>query len=289
MQSVLCAVWPYLAGGLLGWLLAGWLARKALAQQPATLERVVEKPIDNPKHLAQITELTAAVALLPALRDELRALHAAPPKVVETFIEIPVDRVVDRVVERVVEKIVEKPIDNPALLVRIRELTATAALLPALRNQIADLQTAPPKVLENVVEKIVVDSAGMLERDSELARWRQRIAELESQLRLEANEPEIDVAMAKAAGFKLKRGDDLEVIEGIGPKIAELLQSAGVHRFKQLSQMTTAQIQPILDAAGSKFKLAVPGTWPEQAALAASNQWHALKVLQEGLTAGLRK
>jgi predicted flap endonuclease-1-like 5' DNA nuclease len=187
------------------------------------------------------------------------------------------------------------------LLARITELTATAALLPALRTQLSSLQAAPPKVVEKIVdrpvdrivekivEKTVVDTAGIQARDRELATWRTRYAELEARLQRETAEPVIDLAKAKAAGFKLKGADDLEVVEGIGPKIAELLHAAGVHRFRQLSQMTPAQIQPILDAAGPHFKLAVPETWPEQAALAANNQWHALKALQDSLSAGLRK
>jgi predicted flap endonuclease-1-like 5' DNA nuclease len=86
----------------------------------------------------------------------------------------------------------------------------------------------------------------------------------------------------------LKGPDDLEIIEGNGPKIAERLNQAGVHRFRQLAQMTAAQIQPILDRAGPNFALTNPGTWPEQAALAANNQWASLKALQGVLVAGLR-
>ena len=267
MQSVLCWIWPYLAGALVGWLLAGWLARKALAQRPATVERLVDRPVDrvlekliektvdNPQHLKQITELTAAAALLPLLRNQLSALQAAPPKVVETFIEIPVDRVV----EKFVEKIVDRPVD---------------------------------RIVEITVEKLIVDTAGIEARDRELADWRARYAELETRLQretAEAAETDRGLAMARAAGFKLKGADDLQVIEGIGPKIEELLHAAGVRRFSQLAQMTAAQIQPILNAAGPRYKLAVPATWPEQAALAAGNQWQALKALQDVLSAGLRK
>ena len=79
------------------------------------------------------------------------------------------------------------------------------------------------------------------------------------------------------------------MLEGIGPKIADLLRAAGVRRFWQLAQMSPAQIQPILDAAGSHYKLAVPDTWPEQASLAANNHWRALKTLQDALSGGVRK
>ena len=91
------------------------------------------------------------------------------------------------------------------------------------------------------------------------------------------------------AGFNLKSADDLEIIEGIGPKIAMLLHEAGVKSYKQLSAMSPAQLQPILDRAGANFQMANPATWPEQADLAARNRWLALKALQQALDAGNRR
>lgn len=62
--------------------------------------------------------------------------------------------------------------------------------------------------------------------------------------------------------------DDLTVIEGIGPKIAEVLQQAGISTFHQLSQEDPAHLRQILEDAG--LRLSDPTTWPRQAALAAS-------------------
>jgi predicted flap endonuclease-1-like 5' DNA nuclease len=240
MSGFLCWVWPYLMGGLVGWLAAGWLARRALARQPTTVERVVERVVDNPSHLSQIATLSASAALVPQLRERIGVLESAPPRIVEKVVEKPVERIV----EKVVEKVVEKPV-------------------------------------ERIVERAVVDTAGLEARDRE-------IAELRARLRRWTEGPTIDLAAARAAGFSLERDDALEIIEGIGPKIAELLRAAGVTRFVQLAQMTPAQIQPILDAAGPNFRLAVPDTWPEQAVLAAQNHWRALKSLQDALIAGQR-
>jgi predicted flap endonuclease-1-like 5' DNA nuclease len=228
MSGFRCWIWPYLMGGLVGWLASGWLARQALARQPTTVERIVERVVDNPSHLSQIATLTASAALVPQLRERIGALESAPP----------------RIVEKVVEKVVEKPV-------------------------------------ERIVERSVVDTAGLEARDRE-------IAELQARLRRWTEGPTIDLAAARAAGFSLERDDALEIIEGIGPKIAELLRAEGVTRFMQLAQMTPAQIQPILDAAGPHFRMAVPDTWPEQAVLAANNHWRALKSLQDALIAGQR-
>jgi predicted flap endonuclease-1-like 5' DNA nuclease len=98
-------------------------------------------------------------------------------------------------------------------------------------------------------------------------------------------------AAAAAFGFtKLKSAngyDNFEIIEGIGPKINDVLHSAGVHTFSQLASMEIPAISKILDAAGPNFKLANPQSWCEQARLCANGSWEALKTLQDELVAGV--
>jgi predicted flap endonuclease-1-like 5' DNA nuclease len=102
-----------------------------------------------------------------------------------------------------------------------------------------------------------------------------------------AADPVIDVAAAKLAGIAVKGADDLEIIEGIGPKICGLFHAAGHKTFMQVSGMSIQQMSKILDDAGPRFKLANPETWAQQAKLAAHNEWAALKHLQDNLTAGV--
>lgn len=80
--------------------------------------------------------------------------------------------------------------------------------------------------------------------------------------------------------------DDLVLIEGIGPKIAELLIAAGITSFAQLADTKPAAIKTILDAAGKKFQMHEPATWPKQAALARDGKKAELAKLQEKLKAG---
>lgn len=96
-----------------------------------------------------------------------------------------------------------------------------------------------------------------------------------------------DQAAAKAAGFDIRKADDLTVVEGIGPKINELLIADGIKTFAQLAATDVAVIQRTLDKAGPRFALAKPGTWPQQAALAAENRWVELKKLQDELKHGV--
>jgi len=97
----------------------------------------------------------------------------------------------------------------------------------------------------------------------------------------------LDKTAATAAGFKLRGPDDLTVIEGIGPKINGLFNAAGFYTFAQVSKMSQAQMQKILDDAGPRFRLARPDTWAQQADLANNNKWAELKTLQDHLKHGV--
>lgn len=80
--------------------------------------------------------------------------------------------------------------------------------------------------------------------------------------------------------------DDLKVVEGIGPKIEDLLHRAGIRTFAQLALTPPEHIKAILNAAGSRFQIHDPSTWPQQAALARDEQWEELKVWQDQLKGG---
>lgn len=83
--------------------------------------------------------------------------------------------------------------------------------------------------------------------------------------------------------------EDLKRIEGIGPKISQVLQDAGILTFIQLAESRPEQLVQILQEEDPRLaRLADPRTWPEQAVLAAAGAWDALEELQEELTAGRR-
>lgn len=87
---------------------------------------------------------------------------------------------------------------------------------------------------------------------------------------------------------KAAKKDDLKKIEGIGPKIEQLLQAKGVETFAALAKAKPALLKEVLAEAGSRFKMHDPTTWPEQAALAAKGDTKALTALQEKLKGGKR-
>lgn len=81
---------------------------------------------------------------------------------------------------------------------------------------------------------------------------------------------------------------DLQVVEGIGPKIAELLIAAGIYDLADLAQAAVDKLQDILVAAGSRYKLADPSTWPEQATIATQGTAEELQKFQDELKGGRR-
>ncbi len=82
--------------------------------------------------------------------------------------------------------------------------------------------------------------------------------------------------------------DDLTQIEGIGPKIAELLKAGGIRTWSALAAAPVERLQQILSDAGPTFTGHKPDTWPEQAALAAKGDFEALQKLKDELDGGRR-
>ena len=79
--------------------------------------------------------------------------------------------------------------------------------------------------------------------------------------------------------------NDLAAIEGIGPRIHDILNDAGIKTFAQLADTPVARIREILVAAELRVP-ANPSTWPAQARLAAESKWRELKELQDSLKGG---
>ena len=82
------------------------------------------------------------------------------------------------------------------------------------------------------------------------------------------------------------QADDLTKIEGIGPKIAEALNNAGIKTFADLAAAKDEDVQEIIKDIPGNHKA---DTWNEQAALARDGKWDELKELQDKLDRGVAK
>jgi predicted flap endonuclease-1-like 5' DNA nuclease len=93
------------------------------------------------------------------------------------------------------------------------------------------------------------------------------------------------VSKETSAAVKSKK-DDLKVVEGIGPKIEGLFNEAGILTFEQLAGTSADRLKEILVAAGSRYQMHDPTTWPAQSKLAGEGKWEELKKWQDELNKG---
>lgn len=96
-----------------------------------------------------------------------------------------------------------------------------------------------------------------------------------------------DDQKSEARVEKKAPADNLTKIEGIGPKVAKVLNEGGISTFEELSNASVENLQRLLNDAG--LQMMNPASWPEQAKLAADGDWDALKELQDQLSGGREK
>ncbi len=96
----------------------------------------------------------------------------------------------------------------------------------------------------------------------------------------------------KPESFDIGRGlyptdhNDLKVVEGIGPKMERLLKNANINTWEALAETDPDHLRDILNAAGERFQIHDPSTWPAQARLALNGSWELLREYQDQLKGG---
>jgi predicted flap endonuclease-1-like 5' DNA nuclease len=89
---------------------------------------------------------------------------------------------------------------------------------------------------------------------------------------------EVETAVPAVEAAEAAAGDDLSILDGIGPEYAASLSAAGVTTFAKLSEMTPEAIADVLAKAGTPLIAGHDAsTWPRQAKLAAAQDWSALR------------
>jgi predicted flap endonuclease-1-like 5' DNA nuclease len=116
-----------------------------------------------------------------------------------------------------------------------------------------------------------------------------RLAAAHDWVRLQTLKQQLTGGVRRPAPEEAPPPDDLTMIEGIGPKIQELLYQNDIHTYAELADSDIAWLQGILVGGGSAFRMADPSSWPRQARLAAARDWERLQRLKEQLTGGVRR
>lgn len=136
-----------------------------------------------------------------------------------------------------------------------------------------------------LIEGIVATGAKKAAPKAEKAEAPKVEAKVEKAPKAEKLVETVEEKAPKAPKAK-KGGDDLVIIEGIGPKAAEALVAAGIDTFAKLAAASAEEVKAILDASTSKVQHLDPTTWAQQAQLAADGKMDELKKLQDELNGG---
>ncbi|MGE5356670.1 MAG: helix-hairpin-helix domain-containing protein [Deltaproteobacteria bacterium] len=86
--------------------------------------------------------------------------------------------------------------------------------------------------------------------------------------------------------FAALKQDNLQVIEGIGPKMEELLKKNGINTLSDLASKNADFLRALLDNEGNKYSMIDPTTWSGQALLGRDGRWDDLIDMQKKLDTG---
>jgi predicted flap endonuclease-1-like 5' DNA nuclease len=166
-----------------------------------------------------------------------------------------------------------------------RELEPVVAERDRLRMELADVRGSSAGALGF---SSTVDTSIIPPNDGDWVETREptEVAAPEPGVAADPSPAELDLDAAAAVLGKKVALDALTVVEGIGPKIAELCAGIGVTTWDQLAATDVEELQSMLDAAGSRFQMHKPASWPQQAALLASGQWEEFVAMTESPAGG---
>lgn len=98
--------------------------------------------------------------------------------------------------------------------------------------------------------------------------------------------PALENTASESSAWANSNPDDLKIVEGIGPKVEQILKAAGIANWNELAVQTGSSLKGILENAGTAYSMMDPSTWPQQAQLAAEARWEELLALQSELRGG---
>lgn len=90
--------------------------------------------------------------------------------------------------------------------------------------------------------------------------------------------------------YAVLAADNLQVVEGIGPKMDEVLKKQGIQNWSQLGASNAQALRALLDKVNQKrYRIIDPSTWPKQASMAESGDWEGLISYQKNLDSAKTK
>jgi predicted flap endonuclease-1-like 5' DNA nuclease len=273
---------------LLG-LLTGWLIWGRKIQAMATLMAEKEATITdiNEKLTAKEADLNLATTEVESLKLKIRAHEEEKGQLRSDLISSQVEN--DQLKVKLsaggigasviaAAAMPSAEITAPNIELETPSIAATTVDLD-VPSEVSDVEIATDMVEEKIA---VVDSPAIIENVA-TEEVTTDIASDDSTVSTEKTSENQEKTQSFAAA---STKDDLKIVEGIGPKIEELCNNIGIFTWNQLSNTPVSRLQEMLNEAGKRYQIHNPGTWPEQAKMAAEGAWEQLKIYQDHLKGG---
>jgi len=107
---------------------------------------------------------------------------------------------------------------------------------------------------------VAVAEAPVVEKAAPVVK--EKVVEAKAEVKEAAPKTKSKKAPAKKEETK---GDNLTKLDGVGPKLAEILNAAGINSYADLAGTSTDKMKEILEAAGSRYASKDPAPWIDQA------------------------
>jgi predicted flap endonuclease-1-like 5' DNA nuclease len=188
-----------------------------------------------------------------------------------------------------------------AKLYYLRELRGKAARIKGDRKRLSsDVETKAQANKEAAIAKeaAAAEAKAQAEAEAKAAQAAQaeaaRVAEAEAKAQAEAAKLETEAAAkveaetvqaAETAPQAAESTDDIERIEGIGPKIGTALRTAGIATFAAVAAASEDQFKAALEAAEIRLAPSL-GTWAKQAQFLVDGDEAGFKAYTDELVAG---
>lgn len=194
------------------------------------------------------------------------------------------------------EPVEEELVDEEAAAAVVQEPAseAEAEQAEAVEAKAEPAKTEPTEAIEAKVEPAAVVEAKAEPTEAIEEPTVDAKAEPAAVVEEPASEAEVEPAAvveeaAEEVAAAPAEPDDLQRIEGIGPKLSQALNSIGITTFAQLTTQEPVALEAELRTTGVRFIKGQAQTWPVQAELAAAGKWDELDKLQDEFKGGRRR
>ncbi len=247
------------------------------------VDRLRAKLEKNLGSISEMTRLPGALFVVDTMREHIAVKEALK-------LNIPIFAMVDTNSDpREIDYLIPSN-DDASKSIEIIMASVTNAVAEGLTERKSEKQSdnegeedEAPKAKKKIAKTPVEKEAS---NESEVPEKAKKAKEVEAPVVSEETAPKKET-VEKETQAKPAKADDLTKVEGIGPKAAEALVSAGIESYAKLAKAKPEKIKDILTEASSRMAHLDPTSWPKQAAMAAEDKWDALKEWQDSVKGGV--